>query len=367
MATLHNAQEVKRKGVLIGDTVVAPQGRRRHPRGARPGRRRCATAPSASSSCRRTAPSAAPPLRPREGGRRRHPLPERPVLPGAAARAGLPRRRPRRLRHRGPRLRGGDRAAAGRRGAGRGRPLLPRRGASCCAVPLFTQKDGDARRPTARSCWTTCRPPRTCRCGGCWSRCPIRHVGPTAAQALAPATSGSMDRILAATEEELAAADGVGPDHRRRGASSGSTSTGTAASCDKWRGAGVRMADERDGRPPRTLEGLTVVVTGSLRDYSRDEAMEAIQERGGKVTGSVSKKTGFVVVGENPGSKYDKAGRSRCRSWTRPASGCSRTAAPRPSRPSRSPRSRRRRRHPRRPGLSRRRRCQLSSRLSERL
>jgi DNA ligase (NAD+) len=52
---------------------------------------------------------------------------------------------------------------------------------------------------------------------------------------------------------------------------------------------------------------VTVVVTGSLRDYSRDEATAAIQERGGKVTGSVSKKTGFVVVGADPGSKYDKA------------------------------------------------------------
>jgi DNA ligase (NAD+) len=52
---------------------------------------------------------------------------------------------------------------------------------------------------------------------------------------------------------------------------------------------------------------VTVVVTGSLAGYSRDEATEQIQSRGGKVTGSVSKKTGFVVVGENPGSKYDKA------------------------------------------------------------
>ena len=52
---------------------------------------------------------------------------------------------------------------------------------------------------------------------------------------------------------------------------------------------------------------VTVVVTGSLRDYIRDQATAAIQERGGKVTGSVSKKTGFVVVGADPGSKYDKA------------------------------------------------------------
>jgi DNA ligase (NAD+) len=133
----------------------------------------------------------------------------------------------------------------------------------------------------------------------------IRHVGPTAAQALAR-DFRSMDRIMAATQEELAAADGVGPTiaqsvrdwfevdwHREV--------------VEKWRQAGVRMADAADDAPPGPLTGVTVVVTGSLRDYSRDEATEAIQQQGGKVTGSVSKKTGFVVVGADPGSKYDKA------------------------------------------------------------
>ena len=67
------------------------------------------------------------------------------------------------------------------------------------------------------------------------------------------------------------------------------------------------MADAGEDAPPGPLTGVTVVVTGSLRDYSRDQATAAIQERGGKVTGSVSKKTGFVVVGADPGSKYDKA------------------------------------------------------------
>ena len=62
----------------------------------------------------------------------------------------------------------------------------------------------------------------------------------------------------------------------------------------------------RTRRPARST-GVTVVVTGSLRDLSRDQAIAAIQEQGGKVTGSVSKKTGFVVVGADPGSKYDKA------------------------------------------------------------
>jgi DNA ligase (NAD+) len=69
----------------------------------------------------------------------------------------------------------------------------------------------------------------------------------------------------------------------------------------------VRMAEERADAGPRPLTGITVVVTGSLDRYSRDQATEAIATRGGKVTGSVSKKTDFVVVGESPGSKYDKA------------------------------------------------------------
>ena len=133
----------------------------------------------------------------------------------------------------------------------------------------------------------------------------IRHVGPTAAEALAR-EFGSIEAIAAASAEELTAAEGVGPTianavvewftvdwHREVVA--------------KWRAAGVRMAEERAEVGPRPLDGITVVVTGTLEGYSRDSAAEAITSRGGKVTGSVSKKTDFVVVGENPGSKYDKA------------------------------------------------------------
>jgi DNA ligase (NAD+) len=76
---------------------------------------------------------------------------------------------------------------------------------------------------------------------------------------------------------------------------------------EKWERAGVRMADERDESTPRTLEGLTIVVTGSLVDFSRDSAKEAILSRGGKAAGSVSKKTDYVVIGENAGSKAEKA------------------------------------------------------------
>lgn len=67
------------------------------------------------------------------------------------------------------------------------------------------------------------------------------------------------------------------------------------------------MEDERDESIPRTLEGKTIVVTGSLVDFSRDGAKEAILQRGGKASGSVSKKTDYVVVGDSPGTKADKA------------------------------------------------------------
>jgi DNA ligase (NAD+) len=133
----------------------------------------------------------------------------------------------------------------------------------------------------------------------------IRHVGPTAAQALAR-DFRSMDRIEAATEDELAAADGVGPTIARSIRDWFDVDWHREV-VQKWRRAGVRMEDEGTDAGPGPLTGITVVVTGSLRDYSRDQATAAIQERGGKVTGSVSKKTGFVVVGADPGSKYDKA------------------------------------------------------------
>ncbi|WP_372509828.1 NAD-dependent DNA ligase LigA [Nocardia amikacinitolerans] len=133
----------------------------------------------------------------------------------------------------------------------------------------------------------------------------IRHVGPTAARALA-AEFGSMERIESATAEELGAADGVGPTIAAA-AAEWFTVDWHRAIVDKWRAAGVRMEDERDESIERTLEGLSIVVTGSLQGFSRDGAKEAILMRGGKAAGSVSKKTAFVVIGESPGSKAAKA------------------------------------------------------------
>ncbi|BFP52006.1 NAD-dependent DNA ligase LigA [Streptomyces sp. CMC78] len=135
----------------------------------------------------------------------------------------------------------------------------------------------------------------------------IRHVGPVAAQELARQFR-SVDRIDEASEEELAAADGVGP------TIAASVKQWFAEDWHreilrKWREAGVRMVDEGsdEDEGPRPLEGHTVVVTGTLAGHTRDGAKEALQALGAKVAGSVSKKTAFVVVGDNPGSKYDKA------------------------------------------------------------
>jgi DNA ligase (NAD+) len=133
----------------------------------------------------------------------------------------------------------------------------------------------------------------------------IRHVGPTAARALAT-EYGSLDAIMAASEDELAVVEGVGPTIAAAVVEWFSVDWHRAI-VDKWRAACVRMADERDSSVERTLEGLSIVVTGSLPGFSRDDAKEAIVARGGKAASSVSKKTAYVVAGDSPGSKYDKA------------------------------------------------------------
>jgi DNA ligase (NAD+) len=134
----------------------------------------------------------------------------------------------------------------------------------------------------------------------------IRHVGPTAARALAT-EFGSLDAIAAAPPEALAEVEGVGPAIAASVAEWFKVGWHTAI-VGKWRAAGVDMgkATGRASRP-RPLAGVTVVLTGTLPGMSRDEASEAITALGGKATSSVSKKTDFVVAGDSPGSKYDKA------------------------------------------------------------
>jgi DNA ligase (NAD+) len=133
----------------------------------------------------------------------------------------------------------------------------------------------------------------------------IRHVGPTSAKALAD-KFGSITNIQNATREELAEIDGVGEvmadaivewfevDWHKQ-------------IIKKWDEAGVMLVDAPMEKLKQTLAGLTIVVTGSLKDFSRDGATEAITSRGGKASASVSSKTDFVVAGDAAGSKLDKA------------------------------------------------------------
>lgn len=133
----------------------------------------------------------------------------------------------------------------------------------------------------------------------------VRHVGPTAARALA-ARFGSLEALRQASLDELSQVDGVGPTiaaawqewlevdwHREI--------------LDRWAAAGVRTQDEVTTTAPQTLAGLSVVVTGTLEHFTREGAKEAIVARGGKAAGSVSKRTSYVVVGANAGSKETKA------------------------------------------------------------
>jgi DNA ligase (NAD+) len=133
----------------------------------------------------------------------------------------------------------------------------------------------------------------------------IRHVGPTAAQSLARELR-SVDAIAAATPEQLAAVEGVGPT--------------IAAAVHEWFGddrhrdllerissGRARMAEAGERAGPGPLDGVSVVITGTMAGFSRDAATAAVQARGGKVSGSVSKKTSFVVAGDAPGTKFDKA------------------------------------------------------------
>ena len=302
MATLHNAQEVRRKGVLIGDTVVLRKAGDVIPE------------------------IVGPVVEARDGSEREFVMPTHCPECGtelAAQKEGdvdircpNSRRCPAQLRERLNHVAGRgafDIEALGWEGA----IALLDAGAvqdegdlfdlteeKLIGVPLYTRKDGELsanghklidnlEKAKSQPLWRVL------------VALSIRHVGPSASRALAQSL-GTMDRIRAASQEELAATDGVGPVI--------AVALKEWFEVDwhvevvrRWAEAGVRMADEVDESTPRTLEGLSIVVTGSLEGFSRDEAKEAILSRGGKASGSVSKKTSFVVVGENAGTKHDKA------------------------------------------------------------
>jgi DNA ligase (NAD+) len=303
MATLHNASEVKRKGVLIGDTVVLRKAGDVIPEilgpvvDLRDGSEREFEMPTHCPSCDTLLAPA------REGD--------------ADIRCPNSRSCPAQLRERLFHVAGRGAFDIEVLGYEAANALLDAEvvhdegdlftldESTLLTVPLFTKKDGTLS-ANGRRLLTNLEQVKSQPLWRVLVGLSIRHVGPTAARALAQSL-GSLDEIeRAAREDDLAGVEGVGP-------------TIAEAIRDwfdvdwhrevvrKWRDAGVRMQDEVDTSVPRTLEGLTVVVTGSLPSFSRDEAKEVILARGGKASGSVSKKTDFVVAGDSPGSKYDKA------------------------------------------------------------
>jgi DNA ligase (NAD+) len=136
----------------------------------------------------------------------------------------------------------------------------------------------------------------------------IRHVGPTAARALAEAF-GSLDAVATASPGALAVVEGVGPTIAAS-VVEWFTVDWHRTIVEKWRAAGVQLETpdfDPSAASSRLLAGVTVVITGTLSEFSRDEAAEAVRAAGGKVSSSVSKKTNFLVAGENAGTKHDKA------------------------------------------------------------
>jgi DNA ligase (NAD+) len=302
LATLHNASEVKRKGVLIGDTVVIRKAGDVIPEvlgpvvDLRDGSEREFVMPTECPECGTT-------LAPAKEG-------------DADIRCPNSRTCPAQLRERVFHVAG--RGAFDIEGLGYEAAIaLLQSGVITDEGDLFTVGEDDLLRTelfTVKGGEVSANGKRLLTNLGKAKQQPlwralvalsIRHVGPTAARALA-GEFGSLDAIEAASEEQLAAVEGVGPTIAAA-VVEWFTVDWHRAIVDKWRAAGVRMADERDASIERTLEGLSIVVTGSLTGFSRDQAKEAILVRGGKAAGSVSKKTAYVVAGDAPGSKYDKA------------------------------------------------------------
>jgi DNA ligase (NAD+) len=302
MATLHNASEVRRKGVLIGDSVVLRKAGDVIPEivgpvvDLRDGSEREFVMPTACPDC-------GTPLRPEKEG-------------DADIRCPNNRSCPAQLRERLFHLAGrggfdidvlGYEAAAGLLDAGVVRDegdVFGLDEAALLRVDMFRRKDGgltaNGTKLLAALAAAKERP--------LWRvlvALSIRHVGPTAAQALARELR-DLDAVFTADQDRLAAVEGVGP-VIAEAVSEWWDVDWHRAIVDKWRAAGVRLVQDAVDEGPRPLEGLSIVVTGSLEGFSRDGAKEAVQSLGGKVSGSVSKKTDFVVVGESPGTKLDKA------------------------------------------------------------
>ena len=302
MATLHNASEVRRKGVLIGDSVVLRKAGDVIPEivgpvvDLRDGTEREFEMPTVCPECGTS-------LRPEKEG-------------DADIRCPNTRSCPAQLRERIFHVAGrgafdidvlGYEAAVALLEAG----VVEDEGDvfdldedKLLRAPLFTRKDGGLT-ANAQKLLTAVAAAKERPLWRVLVALSIRHVGPTAAQALARELR-SVEAVFAADKDSLAKVDGVGPVIAE--------ALGEWWAVDwhreivaKWKASGVRLEEEGGDDGPRPLEGLSIVVTGSLDDFSRDGATAAIQALGGRAAGSVSKKTDFVVVGESPGSKADKA------------------------------------------------------------
>lgn len=301
-ATLHNADEVARKGVLIGDTVVLRKAGDVIPEvvgpvaAARTGNEREFVMPTVCPSC-------GTPIAPERAGDVDLRCPN---TRGCAAQLRE------RLFHIGSRN-ALDIEVLGWEAAGAllesealsgEADLFDLDAAALASAPLFARKDGELsangkklllhlQEAKERPLWRVL------------VALSIRHVGPTAARALATRFL-SMSALMSADEDSLAAVDGVGPTI----AASVVEWFGVDWHRDivrRWQHAGVVMADDPPAPVLQTLAGLTVVVTGSIEGFTRDEAKAAVESRGGKAAGSVSRKTDVVVAGPGAGSKRAKA------------------------------------------------------------
>ena len=301
-ATLHNAHEVKRKGVLIGDTVVLRKAGDVIPEivgpvvAARTGKETEWVMPAVCPACGTK-------LAQQKAGDKDLRCPNSEFCPAQIVD---------RIAFIGSRgaldvevL--GDKAAAALVESGvlaNEAGLFALTAEELLRVPLFQTKAGDLSANGAKLLANL----EISKAQPLWRvivSLSIRHVGPTASRALA-AAFGSLPQVRSASLDELAAVDGVGP-VIAESVRAWFDVPWHAAIVDAWAAAGVRMEDERDESTPQTLAGLNVVATGSLEGFTRDSVTEAIVSRGGKSASSVSKNTDYVVVGANAGSKAAKA------------------------------------------------------------
>ena len=304
-ATLHNEDEVKRKGVLIGDTVILRKAGEVIPEVVGPvaelrtGDEREFQFPRQCPECGTTLS--------RDEGEVDWRCPNTWPAPRSSASGSSTSPRAARLTSRRSATRRSSRCCTDGLVTNEG-DLFDLTDEKLATSPFFVNKAGGLKL-VAHALLANLDEAKTRPLWRILVALSIRHVGPTAARALAEAF-GSLDAIAAASPDALAIVDGVGPTiasvgrgvvHRRLAPGDrGQVAGGRASS---WR----PRASTRRRRRPGCSPGVTVVITGTLPTFSRDEAAEAVRAAGGKVTSSVSKKTSFVVAGENAGSKHDKA------------------------------------------------------------